>query len=425
MRLPRFISYENYEVVDLKEFLTEGYIEIHLAKKDEAPFLCRRCGSKLGRERGSYYLKIEEMPIMGYRCFLRVKRFKGHCSSCKKARAERIDFIAEETPHLTQTFAWWIGRICEIAAVSRVAELTHQNETTTWRLDLKRMRRMLKHYNIPKVRKISVDEVYARKKPKHKYESRAEKFFTVVSDLETRRVIWVSQSRSKNALDQFFMLIGSEACEQIEVVAADQYEGYAQSAREFCPNAKLVWDQFHIMQNFEVAVNDQRMQLHDELPTGSALKRLTRGKFKYLFLKKSIRRNEEEKSHIADVLKNNEQFAKLEIIKERMLTFFNQATEADAKRVFEEVGDWIWQSGFEHLKSWYTKLEGGWETLKNYFQYKVTSALSEGHNNVIKALKRRGFGYRNMLYFRLKIMQVCGYLNSRYVSSPNQLLTQN
>jgi len=29
--------------------------------------------------------------------------------------------------------------------------------------------------------------------------------------------------------------------------------------------------------------------------------------------------------------------------------------------------------------------------------------------------ERRGFGYRNMPYFKLKILQVCGFLNSGYV----------
>ena len=52
------------------------------------------------------------------------------------------------------------------------------------------------------------------------------------------------------------------------------------------------------------------------------------------------------------------------------------------------------------------------------------AALSEGINSVIKMLKRRAFGYRNMEYFRLKIMQVCGYLNSRYVPVPALLGNQ-
>jgi transposase len=54
--------------------------------------------------------------------------------------------------------------------------------------------------------------------------------------------------------------------------------------------------------------------------------------------------------------------------------------------------------------------------MKNYFEYRVTSALSEGTHNVIKSLKRRSFGFRNMTNFKLKIMQICGYLNSDYIS---------
>lgn len=355
---------------------------------------------------------------MGFKLFVYLWRHKGHCENCNKARSEQIEFVSDERPNLMKDYAWWIGRLCEIAAVSRVAEVTEQDEMTTWRLDLHRMKQMAAHYKIPKVQRISVDEVYARKKAKNELESRNERFFTVISDLDTGRVIWVSPSRDKNSLDQFFILLGEEACKEIQVVAADQHDDYAASVREFCPNAKLVWDRFHIMQNFEIALNDQRLELHGELSKGSELYRQTRGKFKYLFLKAADRRTDKEKQHINDVVKDNESFFKLELIKEKMLTFFSQPNEVEAKKVFEEVGDWIWQADFKHLQKWFTNLNGGWATLKNYFSYRVTSALSEGHNNVIKMLKRRAFGYRNMLYFRLKIMQVCGYLNSRYIK-PN------
>lgn len=75
------------------------------------------------------------------------------------------------------------------------------------------------------------------------------------------------------------------------------------------------------------------------------------------------------------------------------------------------------------LETWWRNLSSGWETLKNYFEFPVTSALAEGVNNVIKSLKRRAFGFRNMDYFRLKIMQVCGYLNSRYIKFAEMLGT--
>jgi transposase len=299
--IPRFLSaaVPGYEILDVKEWLLDGKIEVFLDRKEEDPSLCCRCGSDLTTIfRGKHRMRVEGMPILGLKTYFYFWRLKKHCIKCKKARSEEVSFLAKETPHLTLDYAWWIGRLCEIAAVTRVAELVEHDGMTTWRLDFARMKLMLAHYKIPAVKRISVDEVYARKKAKSPTESRNERFFTVISDLDTHRVIWVSESRDKKALDEFFTLIGTEACSQIEVVAADQHEGYAASTAEFCKNATLVWDRFHLMQNFEKAVNDTRKQLHEEQAKGSDMHRLTRGQFKFLFLKKASRRTEEEKTHI-------------------------------------------------------------------------------------------------------------------------------
>jgi transposase len=308
--------------------------------------------------------------------------------------------------------------------VSRVGELVNQDETTTWRIDYRRMERMLAYYTIPEVTEISVDEVYARKKARYRGESRNERFFTVVTDLKTHRVIWVSESRSKKGLDLFFTLIGDEGKKKIRLVAMDQHEDYLASVKEHCPQATIVWDRFHLMQNFEEAVNEVRKELHEQMESGSEMKRLSRGKYRYLFLKKDSRRTEEERTHINTIFQLNARFAKLDMIKERMISFFDEPDEASAKAVFEDIALWSLEECFMPLMQWCRKFEAGWETAKNYFTHRVTSALSEGVNNVVKALKRRAFGYRNMDYFRLKIMQVCGYLNSRYVATSNQLVAQ-
>jgi hypothetical protein len=79
--------------------------------------------------------------------------------------------------------------MCEFAPVSRVAEMVSEGNMTVRRIDFKRMKRMLRHYNIPEVTHIAVDEVYARKKKKFTDEDRDQRFFTVITDLRTRRVI--------------------------------------------------------------------------------------------------------------------------------------------------------------------------------------------------------------------------------------------
>lgn len=356
------------------------------------------------------------MPILNFTTYLVLWREKRYCPSCKKVRSEYLEFAAQETPHLTKEYSWWLGRMCEFSPISRTAEFTNNDSMTLWRLDFARMRRMFQHYKIPAIKRISVDEVYARKRKYYQKESRDNRFFTIVSDLDTRRVVWVSESRSKEALDEFFHIIGPERCQDIEVVAADQHDPYKASVNEHCPCATFIWDRFHVMQNFEKAVNEDRAWQHNYLCKGE-LKRLTRSKFKGLFLKRSDRRTKEEERHLKDILKENENFLYLELIKEGMFQLYDSQTAEEARDKFDQLGSWIHQiKYFYELQKWWENMNQGWNTFKNYFKYKVTSSLSEGINNVIKTVKKRAYGYRNMTYFKLKILQVCGFLNSRYVS---------
>ena len=117
-------------------------------------------------------------------------------------------------------------------------------------------------------------------------------------------------------------------------------------------------------------------------------------------------------------MEQNWHLSRLEVIKERFYRFFQEPDMNEAWKIFDQIGDWVEELDYPPLMKWWENLERSWDTLKNYFRFRVTSALSEGINNVIKAIKRQAFGYRNMEYFQLKIMQRCGYLNSEYIPAP-------
>lgn len=172
-----------------------------------------------------------------------------------------------------------------------------------------------------------------------------------------------------------------------------------------------------MVKNFEEVVNETRLWLHDRTDNNSPIKKLTRSKNKFVFMKKSSTRTTNEQKLIEEVMRENEEFYKLELIKERFISMFDEPDELRALFVWTEIGDWIKRCKFYQLKDWYENLNKKWDRLKTYFKFRVTTAVSEGINNVIKSIKRRGFGYRNMQYFKLKIMQVCGYLNSRHIPS--------
>ena len=50
------------------------------------------------------------------------------------------------------------------------------------------------------------------------------------------------------------------------------------------------------------------------------------------------------------------------------------------------------------------------ERILNSIKTGLSSAISEGINNKISVIKRMAYGYRNLQYFMLKILQRCGIL---------------
>ena len=380
--------------------------------------LCSCCGDKLSYKHDQYFVEARHLRCFGWTvsvCFFREKRW---CDTCQKVRSELIDWICPTSPHMTLEMAWWLNHLSEITSVLQVSKLESVDKMACYKVDKYILLRLLQGYEIPPVTKISVDEVYARSAQQQKEgETRDDLFLTIVVDQRTHKVIWVSPSRRKDALDTFFEMLGEEGCKKIEVVATDQHDGYAASVRQYCPQASIVWDRFHLVQKFNEALNEERkLELENLDPEGKVAEEmgdLMNGKYRYLFLTKSKNRSNHDKAHIEEVFRLNERMAKLEIIKEKFHQIFECTDKAQAQEHLCECYEWAYYIKAWHITKWIWSVMDRKE-FWNYFTHRVTTGVSEGLNRLIKGLKWQAYGYKDMLYFSLKIMQKGGYLNHRY-----------
>ena len=409
-----FRNFQGFQIKDIKEWQTQRRMELILESKAEREHFCCRCGCDLGGMDGRYWLKSHHLRVMSWTvvvCFWREKRY---CPNCNKIRSEAIDFICETTPHVTEELAWWINRLTEITSVLAVSRLENIDKTTCYAVDKHILMRLLQGYKIPKITHISVDEVYARGPVQLKDgENRDDLFFTVIVDSKTHKVIWVSKSRRKEALDDFFKLIGEDACKEIQVVATDQHESYSASVREYASQAVVVWDKFHLVQKFNEALNEDRKEELKKIDPEGEMGDLMNGKYRCLFLTKANNRGIAQTRHIDEVLRLNQKMAKLEIIKEHFHKMFECQTADDAKIMMADCYQWAWDAKADNLWHWIKSIREE-QRFWNYFSHRVTTGVSEGINRAIKGLKWQAYGYKDMQYFALKILQKCGYLNSRY-----------
>lgn len=409
--------FQGFSVRDLKEWSSDQRVEVFLDHEENHEQLCHKCLSPLGKYHDKHRIKAKHLKMMGWSVEIIFFREKRHCHQCKKVRSEHIDWLSPTSCHVTMDLAWWLNRLTEVTSVLAVSRLESLDKKSCYKVDKYILRRLLQGYKIPKVTKIAVDEVYARSKKQMKDgETRNDLFLTVIVDLETRKVIWVSQSRRKEALDQFFEIIGKQACDKIKVVAMDQHNDYAASVAQYCKQAMVVWDRFHLVQNFNDAINEDRKDELENIDPQGEMGDLMNGKYRHKFLTKSKNRGKKDRRHIEEVCRLNHKMSKLEIIKERFHDFFDCEERGEAEVVLAEIYQWSLEANagntFRYIRSLRER-----NTLWNYFKYKVTTGLSEGVNRVIKGLKWQAYGYRDMSYFALKILQKCGYLNSKYHNS--------
>ena len=104
---------------------------------------------------------------------------------------------------------------------------------------------------------------------------------------------------------------------------------------------------------------------------------------------------------------------KLELIKENFHRMYREPDAILAQLRLGECYQWAMQANALHIVEWIRRIMNE-ERFWNYWEYKVTSGVSEGINRAIKGLKWQAYGYKNMAYFALKIMQKCGYLTHSY-----------
>lgn len=409
-----FRTFQGFSVRDIKESIVSRHMEIVLEKAADKTHLCSLCGHELEGQEGRYWVQARHLRVFGWTVSVSFFREKRWCPKCRKVRSELIEWLCPTSPHMTLELAWWINRMSEITSVLQVSKLESVDKMACYKVDKYILTRLLQGYSVPEVKQISVDEVYARSRVQQKvHETRDDLFLTVIVDIRTRKVIWVSQSRRKEALDQFFELIGVDACKQIQVVATDQHEGYSASVKQYCPNAKVVWDRFHLVQKFNEALNEERKLEAENIDPEGQMGDLINGKYRYLFLTKAKNRSSRDTKHLEEVMRLNERMAKLEVIKERFHQIFDQNDRISAQVILCEVYEWAYIARAWNIVKWIWSIMDD-DRFWNYFEYKVTTGLSESINRAIKGLKWQAHGYVDMFYYSLKIMQKCGYLNHRY-----------
>jgi transposase len=118
----------------------------------------------------------------------------------------------------------------------------------------------------------------------------------------------------------------------------------------------------------------------------------------------STERNEPDRLRMA--LQMNEPLATAYYLKEDLRQIWNQPCKADAARFLESWIERAAGSGIAPLTRMANTLATYRSGLLAWYDHPISSGPMEGTNNKIKTMKRQAYGYRDMDFFKLRIMGI-------------------
>ena len=383
-------SFQGYKLFDLKETKKEVLVILKKVGSSKCPI----CGSDHTIIEEAYTRTIRDLNLRQKTCNIQFEENKIQCfcgyrgieylefvrpySRCSKSLEEEISIC---TPMMTLTAASRIWNL-DWKTIKEIDKRSIQDNL----VDLKTINPTI----------IGVDEIAYKK---------GHNYLTVVRDITARKVIWIGFKRKTETLDAFFQELGPEKSMKIQVCCMDMWDPYVASVKKNT-NADIVFDKFHVIKKINEVLDKIRRRVFAQADKETR-KLMKHKRFLVLHRRKNLT-DEKDIESLEQLLNSNEPLYKAYVLKEEIADIYDDVNaESEIVRLeqwFQNVID----SGCEEFLPVVSMIQSYLYGIHNYFKHKLTNAGSEGFNNKINVIKRAAYGFRDIEYFKLKILQQCG-----------------
>jgi transposase len=258
-------------------------------------------------------------------------------------------------------------------------------------------RSLSRRFSRPKLRKlkqIAIDEITIGK---------GHRYLTIVLDLKSGAVVFVGDGKGAEALEPFWSRLKRQQV-RIQAVATDLSPAYISAVLTHLPDAVRVFDHFHLIKLYNDGLSDLRRQLYRDA-TGVRDQKVLKGT-RWLLLKnpENLDPSRQEAERLAAALKLNQPLALAYYMKEDLRQIWQQTDKANAAAILQDWVDRALASGIRMLKKFAKTLALYRRGILAWYDYPISTGPLEGTNNKIKTMKRQAYGFRDLEFFKLKIL---------------------
>lgn len=321
-------------------------------------------------------------------CFRRL-----FCPRCQATRVEDLELF-DPYQRLTRRLAIYIHELCKVMTVKEVAEHLGIDWKTVKQVDKLFLEAEYGTPNFQGLQVLAVDEIALR---------RGHRYLTVVLDYGTGRVVWIGKDRKASTLERFFNLLSRGQKRRLEAIVMDMWDPYIQAVQKKVPQVKIVFDLFHVVANFSRVIDRVR---NSEYRKASKENKAVYKGARYLLLKnRSSIRRKKDRHQVKELLALNETINAMLILKDKLKHVWTYRSRSWAMKALDQWGALARAVGHPELDRFAKMLCRYRYGILNHCDYPIHTGKLEGVNNKIKVIKRKAYGYHDLRYFSLKIIQ--------------------
>ena len=238
---------------------------------------------------------------------------------------------------------------------------------------------------------------------------RGHSYVTLLNDLDQGRVLDVVPDRTEASCRELLIkgLPTDWSRFKVEAAAMDMWPAFRTATQDLLENADIVYDRYHISAYLGDAVDRVRRAEHKTLlAQGDESLSGTR----YSLLRSKSTRTRKHQDILDQLCGRNLKTSRAWALKESFQEFWNARNEAFARGIFRDWYRWAVRCQLKPMVKVAKMLKRHLDGLMNYFQHRITNAVSEGINSKIQSIKASARGFRSFENYRYRILFSCGKL---------------
>jgi len=356
---------------------------------------CSCCGSRDVIRRGQVERLFKCLPIglKPVSILLAIQRVC--CLTCGVVRQVKIT-LADQRRSYTRGFERYALELLRHMTIQDVANHLGVSWDVIKDIEKTNLKKRFSRPKLRKLKRIAIDEISV---------GRGHHYLTIVLDLITGAVVFVGDGKGSDALVPFWTRLKRSRA-KIKAVAIDMSPAYISAVMENLPQATIVFDHFHVIKLFNKKLSDFRRALYHKTTTETG-KAILKGTL-WLLLKNPENLDETKNEHqrLQEALQLNEPLSVAYYLKEDLRQLWSQPNKSTAKAFLK---DWVARaraSGVKMLTKFANTLMAHASGILAYYSYPISTGPLEGTNNKIKVMKRQAYGFRDIEFFKLKIMAI-------------------